>query len=67
MPKSAVFQSGQTPAVFVVSDGRAHIQAVRTGRDNGLMVQVVEGLSVEQKVVRHPGLGLEDGVRVRER
>jgi RND family efflux transporter MFP subunit len=46
--------------VFVVHDGKARLREVRTGMNNGELVQVLEGLSDHEEVVKRPG-GLADG------
>ena len=53
--------------VLTVKDGRAHEQRIRTGRREGEQVEVVEGLSDGDVVIRQPG-NLVDGaiVEVRE-
>lgn len=67
VPASAVFQHETGPAVFQVSGEKAHIRPIQTGPGSGLMTQVTGGLEEGDKVVRHPGRGLGDGVRVRVR
>ncbi|SFM24261.1 HlyD family secretion protein [Ectothiorhodospira mobilis] len=64
IPSSALFRHGEGQAVFVVESGRAQLRPVQTGRSSGLWTQVVSGLAPGERVVRHPGSRVEDGVRV---
>lgn len=47
--------------VYIVKDGKAHLQSVILGFDNGLSVEVLKGLSTEDDVVRYPNSTLVDG------
>jgi len=67
VPSSAIFQHGDQPAVFLINDEHAVVQAVVTGRSNGLMTAIESGLSENDRVVRHPGRELSDGNQVRIR
>ncbi len=50
--------------IFVVQQGTAHLRKVRIGADNGLRMEVLDGLTTKDKVVyRHNG-ALKDGARV---
>lgn len=46
-------------------DGTAHFQPVKLGRDFGTEVEVVEGLSPDDRVITNPGERLAEGVAVR--
>ncbi len=65
-PTSALFRVGQKWAVFRVNDGVAHQQLVQLGLRNGLAAEVLEGLSVGDQVVVHPGDDIAAGTAVRE-
>ena len=67
IPTSALFRSGEDPAVFRVEDGVVHQQKVKVGRQNGLEAEIVEGLSEGDEIVLHPSDQIEDGVKVRQR
>lgn len=67
VPSSALFREGTDWAVFAVRDGRAALQPVGIGRDNGLVAQVTEGLAEGDRVVLYPPPGLADGDRVAQR
>lgn len=67
VPASALFQHNGQPAVFLVKDERAVMQTVETGRSNGLMTAVENGLAEGDQIVRHPGRELSDGASIRVR
>ena len=50
--------------VFVVRDGIAKLQPVSLGTDDGIQIEVREGLSVSDTVVLRPPAGLTDGTAV---
>ncbi len=50
--------------VYVVSAGVAHLVQVRVRRDDGLDVEVVDGLNPGDQVVSQPGTTLFDGAKV---
>lgn len=52
------------PSVFVVKDGVAKLTPVVLGVDNGLRVEVLQGLQPGDAVVQRPPAGLSDGARV---
>lgn len=60
----ALFQAADGPAVFVVRDGRARLQAVETGRRGDRRTQVLSGLEAGQPVIAHPDNEIDDGTRV---
>jgi multidrug efflux pump subunit AcrA (membrane-fusion protein) len=55
---------GDKGTVFVVKQGVAYAQAVRFGGDNGLAIDVLEGLTPEDEVVLRPSESIGDGVPV---
>ncbi|WP_138223203.1 efflux RND transporter periplasmic adaptor subunit [Nibricoccus aquaticus] len=61
----ALFQRGGRWQVFVVENGRARLREVKTGRSNGVMTQIVEGLKTEEVVIVYPGDKIVEGVRVK--
>lgn len=67
MPSSALFRDNGNWSVFVVADGVARSMPVVPGRNNGLQVQVLEGVSQGDIVVLYPSAGLSSGVRVAPR
>jgi HlyD family secretion protein len=67
VPASAVFRNDGQAFVFAVTAETARLRKLTTGPSNGLMTQVLEGLSEGDQVVRHPGRDLNDGDRIRVR
>jgi RND family efflux transporter MFP subunit len=63
VPMDAIVTFAGVQKVLMVKDGRAHEQRIRTGRREGERVEVVEGLSGGDVVIRAPG-DLVDGVSV---
>ncbi len=57
-------KNGQEKSVFVVDSGKAKLVPVRTGLDDGLWLEVVEGLTGEEDVVVVGKSGLTDGQAV---
>ena len=67
VPASALFRVQDEWAVFVVEHGKARHRIVKTGRRNGLAVQVLEGLNEGETIILHPDDAVDDGVAVRAR
>lgn len=61
IPISAVVQRGQMEIVFVVSDGKAHLRLVKSGKRLGAEVELVSGISAGEKVVVENAAALSDG------
>jgi HlyD family secretion protein len=51
-------------AVLVVKDGKVHRAAVRVGRDDGLKVEIVSGLSATDQVINQPDASIAEGTTV---
>ena len=66
VPSDAVVTFAGVQRVLTVVDGRAHEQRIRVGRRDGDQVEVVEGLSSGDVVIRSPG-DLVDGAPVQPR
>ncbi len=64
VPASSLFRYKDGWAVFVVEDNRAVRRVVKVGQRNGLVAQILEGVSEGEGVVNHPSDDVEDGVRV---
>jgi RND family efflux transporter MFP subunit len=64
VPRDAIVTFAGVQKVLTVRDGHAKEQRIRTGRRDGERVEVVEGLSGGEVVIRAPG-DLVDGVPVR--
>lgn len=67
VPLSALFRHGQQWAVFVDKGGRALLQPVEIGHENGLEAEVLSGLDVGERVVLHPGDRVSPGTRLQQR
>ena len=64
VPASSLFRYKDGWAVFVVENNRAIRRVVKVGQRNGLVAQILEGVSEGEAVVNHPSDDVEDGVRV---
>ena len=65
VPVSALFRRGETWNVFVIDGGRARLREVEVGHRGALEVEIIKGLSVGERIVRHPSNDVEDRRRVR--
>ncbi len=64
LPKSALLGGDDDSTVFVVKDGKAKRASVKLGRENGDVVQVLDGIAVGDMVVTAGQSGLSDGADV---
>jgi len=64
VPASSLFRYKEGWAVFVVKDNHAERRVVKVGQRNGLVAQILDGVSEGEAVVNHPSDDVEDGVRV---
>jgi membrane fusion protein, multidrug efflux system len=66
IPPAAIVpgKSGEEKSVFVVDLGKAKLVPVKTGIDDGVWVEVVEGLTGEEEVVVVGKSGMSDGQAV---
>jgi HlyD family secretion protein len=67
VPTSALFRVGPDPAVFKVTNRVAHQTIVKTGRQNGLEAEILEGLKEGDTVVLHPSDQVQDGTKIKQR
>ena len=67
VPKGAVRTVDGTAIVFVVRGERAERRAVKTGANDGDLVEVISGLIAGDRVVTEGAATLADGARVKER
>lgn len=67
VPASSLFRHGEGWALFAVKEGRAALRAVQVGQRNGLVAQIVDGISAGDAVINHPGDDVDDGRRVVQR
>lgn len=67
VPASALYQVGDQWRVFLVENGRARSRTVRVGHRNPDEAEILDGLSVGDRVIRQPTDKISDGVRVQAR
>ncbi|UCE89194.1 MAG: HlyD family efflux transporter periplasmic adaptor subunit [Pseudomonadota bacterium] len=67
VPNSALFRGNDGWAVFVDDGGHARARTVRINHRNGLMAEVLEGITEGETVVVHPSDAVRNGVRIRQR
>jgi RND family efflux transporter MFP subunit len=60
----ALTRFGQMERVFVVTDGRAVLRLVKSGRASGDRVEILAGLNAGEQVVFAPPAALRDGQRI---
>lgn len=63
-PVAALFRTGDSWAVYRVSEGKALLQEVTLGRSDGIYTEVLTGLSEGEAVVLHPSDQIENGTAV---
>jgi membrane fusion protein, multidrug efflux system len=66
VPAEAVLRQGQLETVFVVDSGTARLRLIRTGREREGWLEVVSGLSGNERLALPGGVELVDGQRVEE-
>lgn len=67
VPSSALFRAQESWAVFRVRGGKAQLQQVSIGYNNGIQAQLLDGLTVNDTVVLYPSSALADGDAVTQR
>lgn len=67
LPLSAAFRRGGAWAVFVEEEGIARLRPVELGRMGEDAAEVRGGLAAGDRVVLHPGDGIEDGTPIAQR
>jgi RND family efflux transporter MFP subunit len=60
-PAAAVTTFGQMERVFVAANNRAELRLVKTGAARGDRVEILAGLSADERVVVNPPAGLREG------
>ncbi len=66
VPRSALFRGGDGKwQMFVIRDGRAHLQPVDTGLMNDETAEITSGVKEGEEVVLAPETSLHDGTRVK--
>jgi len=64
VPLTALFRVGDDWALFVAKSGRAALQRVTVGHQNGILAEISAGLEAGDRVVVHPSDRVADGVRI---
>jgi HlyD family secretion protein len=64
IPTAALFRRGNDWMTFVVQGGKAHLQKVDIGHNNGTAAEVRAGLTANDKVIVHPADVVRDGSSV---
>ncbi|MCG3127975.1 MAG: Multidrug resistance protein MdtA [Phycisphaerae bacterium] len=65
IPESAIRKSSSGSAVFALVDGRARLTLIRTGRQSGTLVEVLDGLRDGDTIVADAAANVTDGQRVK--
>lgn len=65
IPKSAIKRKNEEQIVFLVHDGQINETPIQTGKDFGNQVEILEGVSVGDKVVMNPTDTLQSGSKVK--
>ena len=64
VPSSALLYLQDGTKVAVVEDNKVKLKTIKIGRDLGAELEVVEGLTGDERVVANPGERLAEGVEV---
>jgi hypothetical protein len=64
LPREAIVGSLQAPAVYVVENNIARLKKVKICALTQDQVEIVEGLTAGQQVVRSGQINLQDGIKV---
>ncbi len=67
IPASSLFRLNDQWAVFIMNEGQAEARTIEVGQRNGLIAQVLSGLTEGDRVINHPSEEIEQGSRVRPR
>ncbi|SEQ23539.1 HlyD family secretion protein [Amphritea atlantica] len=67
VPSSALIRSGSQWAVYRVESGKALLQTIEVGHNNGISAELSGGLAAGDQVVLYPPAELRDGGRVKPR
>jgi membrane fusion protein, multidrug efflux system len=65
LPREAIVGGLQDPSVYVVENDIARLRKVKIGTVTQDQVEIVEGLTAGQKVVRSGQINLQDGLKVK--
>jgi HlyD family secretion protein len=67
IPASSLFRHNEKWAVYKIENNEARLQTVNIGKHNGLVAQVLQGLSIGDELIDHPGNEVEDHRQVKVR
>lgn len=62
--EAVLYNDSGKPYVFVVKDGVAQTREIETGIQEGVAIEVISGLEVEEEVIELPNEDLTDGTEV---
>jgi RND family efflux transporter MFP subunit len=65
VPSSTIIFRSEGPQVAVVIGNHLSLKKVKLGRDFGSVVEILSGLSVDDKVITNPADSFADGIEVR--
>jgi HlyD family secretion protein len=64
LPLDALFDDGDKPYVYLVKDGKANKQNVKTGITSGKKIEILEGVSKGDQVIVNGPDNIKDGLEV---
>ncbi|MGG0763017.1 efflux RND transporter periplasmic adaptor subunit [Bacillus paramycoides] len=67
VPSKSIVEEGDDTFVYIEEKGKLHKQNVKKGATDGDWTEIVEGATVEQKVVKNPSDNVYDGMEVKEK
>lgn len=65
VPSGVLLREGDHWNVFRITGGRATLQAVETGKTDGLQAEIVSGVSADDVLILHPTDKIQEETRVR--
>ncbi|MDM5430525.1 efflux RND transporter periplasmic adaptor subunit [Bacillus mycoides] len=67
VPSKSIVEKGEDAFVYIEDKGKLRKQNVKKGANDGDWTEVVEGVTVGQKVVKNPSDNVYDGMEVKEK
>ncbi len=67
IPSGAMFREGNQWKTFVLDHGNAKQVSIETGRSDGRLTEVLQGIEPGTEVLLHPPDAVKDGTRVKKR
>ncbi|HDR7621582.1 TPA: HlyD family efflux transporter periplasmic adaptor subunit [Bacillus mycoides] len=67
VPSKSIVEKGEDAFVYIEDKGKLRKQNVKKGANDGDWTEVVEGVTVGQKVVKNPSDDVYDGMEVKEK